>query len=98
MRICSLDGERITDREVLHDILAAELRFPDWYGRNLDALYDCLTDIREETEVRISQRTIMERNLGGYSQLLLKVLQDASKENSYIHLKIVEKTNKSDDY
>lgn len=98
MRICSLDGERITDREVLHDILAAEFRFPDWYGRNLDALYDCLTDIREETEVRISQRTIMERNLGGYSQLLLKVLQDASKENPYIHLKIVEKTNKNDDY
>ncbi|WP_158880846.1 barstar family protein [Amycolatopsis anabasis] len=27
------------------DAIAAELSFPDWFGRNLDALYDCLTDL-----------------------------------------------------
>ncbi len=42
MKICSLEGERIIDRDKLHVILAAKLQFPGWYGRNLDALYDCL--------------------------------------------------------
>ncbi|QFU92831.1 Barstar (barnase inhibitor) [Amycolatopsis sp. YIM 10] len=27
------------------DAIAAALDFPDWFGRNLDALYDCLTDL-----------------------------------------------------
>lgn len=29
--------------------LGKELRFPDWYGRNLDALADCLTDLTAPT-------------------------------------------------
>lgn len=98
MKICSLDGEMITDKGRLHDILAEKLELPDWYGRNLDALYDCLTDIREETEIRIRESGGMERNLGGYSRLLLKVLQDASKENPFIHFKVDEETKKSDEF
>ena len=47
MLICILDGNNITNRETLHDTLATSLQLPDWYGRNLDALYDCLLDIRE---------------------------------------------------
>ncbi|GAA5151280.1 MULTISPECIES: barstar family protein [Amycolatopsis] len=27
------------------DAIAEALSFPDWFGRNLDALYDCLTDL-----------------------------------------------------
>ena len=38
-----LDGNLILDREMLHDVLAEELHLPVWYGRILDALYDCLT-------------------------------------------------------
>ena len=40
-----LDGSSVGSREVLHRTLAAGLRLPDWYGGNLDALHDCLTDI-----------------------------------------------------
>ncbi|MTD58879.1 barstar family protein [Amycolatopsis pithecellobii] len=27
------------------DAIATALSFPEWFGRNLDALYDCLTDL-----------------------------------------------------
>jgi RNAse (barnase) inhibitor barstar len=30
------------------DLFAEVLRFPDWFGRNLDALADCLHDFAEE--------------------------------------------------
>ncbi len=35
-----------TPRDV-HDALAKALCFPDYYGHNLDALHDCLTDLTD---------------------------------------------------
>lgn len=35
----------IETKQQFHAAIAAALSFPDWYGHNLDALYDCLTDI-----------------------------------------------------
>lgn len=33
-----------SDAEQLLQTLGSELALPEWYGANLDALYDCLTD------------------------------------------------------
>ncbi len=41
------------DKKELHARIAAALCFPDWYGHNLDALMDCLTDL-EETHVTLT--------------------------------------------
>ena len=40
-----LDGQKFNSKEELHSFLADKLNFPSYYGNNLDALYDCLTDI-----------------------------------------------------
>lgn len=42
-----LDGSVITGREQLHDAVSQQLALPEWYGRNLDALYDCLGEVRD---------------------------------------------------
>ena len=39
----SLAGAR--DKETLLDAFSAALGFPDWFGRNWDALEDCLADL-----------------------------------------------------
>jgi RNAse (barnase) inhibitor barstar len=36
---------RPVDKMSTLDAIAAALSFPEWFGRNLDALYDCLTDL-----------------------------------------------------
>lgn len=41
-----------TKAELL-DSFAAELGFPDYFGRNLDALADCLRDVRLRTPATI---------------------------------------------
>lgn len=40
-----LDGEGLVSKRTTLDGIAAALNFPEWAGRNLDALYDCLTDL-----------------------------------------------------
>lgn len=84
MRICILDGERILDKDMLHDTLAGAMDFPDWYGRNLDALYDCLTDMPEETEIRIRNENALTEHLGNYAAALKKVIGAAAEENHRI--------------
>lgn len=40
-----LDGVAFTSDEHLHSELAFKLGLPQWYGRNFDALLDCLSSI-----------------------------------------------------
>ena len=81
-----LDGNTILNREMLHDTLSAALCLPEWYGRNLDALYDCLTDVQEETVVILRDQAALEEHLGGYGRRLLRLLEDVSQENPHIRL------------
>ena len=45
----TIDCGGIATKEELHAHIAAMLDFPDWYGHNLDALMDCLTDLTDTT-------------------------------------------------
>ena len=84
MSICVLDGREIKDKEMLHNKLAVSLGFPDWYGKNLDAFYDCLTDLQEETEICLLYENAMEEDLRTYIGDLVKVIDRAKEENSKI--------------
>ena len=76
-----LDGEQIRDREQLHSVLAERLDFPAWYGANLDALYDCLTDIRDDTRLTILHSGKLQETLGVYGERFLEVLGEAEEDN-----------------
>ncbi|MFI9075147.1 barstar family protein [Streptomyces sioyaensis] len=41
----SLDLDGVVDKAAFMDRCARSLRLPDWFGRNWDALADCLTDL-----------------------------------------------------
>lgn len=81
-----LDGNLILDRKMLHDVLAEELHLPEWYGRNLDALYDCLTDVREETMITLRNRDALEEHLGSYGHRLMRLLEDVTLDNPNVWL------------
>ena len=81
-----IDGAAIETREQLHDALARQLSFPDYYGRNLDALFDCLTELREDAELRLVRRDELFAHLGVYADILQNVLRDACAENPHLHL------------
>lgn len=47
----TIDCGGIATKQELHECIAEALDFPDWYGHNLDALMDCLTDLDETTVI-----------------------------------------------
>ena len=75
-----LDGA--AGMEAIHDQLAHTLQFPDFYGRNLDALYDCLAEVRED--VTFSLRNV--HALGRRGPALQILLQNAALVNPHIHI------------
>lgn len=81
-----LDGREIEAMGEVHDRFAQTLDFPEYYGRNLDALFDCLTDVREDVTVRLRCRKVLEKRLGRRGRALTVLLRRAAEENSYITL------------
>lgn len=71
----------ITTPQALHEALAEALHFPQWYGHNLDALYDCLTDLETPTFL-----TLM--NFPSWAETFLEVFQEAAEENDLLHITI----------
>lgn len=41
----ALDGKKISDKPTFLDKIARAMKFPDYFGKNWDALNDCLTDM-----------------------------------------------------
>ena len=81
METIVIDGERMLDRRAAHDHLAAQLSLPDYYGRNLDALYDLLTEREGPTRLVVRHRETILSWLGGYGEALCQTLEDADRAN-----------------
>ena len=81
MRKIILDIEKMRSLPMLHKYLHTALALPEYYGANLDALYDCLTEIAAPTELVVPKKVADEAYLGWYGQQFLQVLQDAAAAN-----------------
>lgn len=76
MKNITIDCKNITDKEAFHRVLADAFCFPDWYGHNLDALYDCLTDLEEESYLTLQNWT----HIAGWAATFRAVLEEAESE------------------
>lgn len=85
MRI-ELDCAQMTDRASAHDYLKEKFFFPDYYGRNLDALYDLLTSLGEIVTIVMVNGHMAEKNMGGYGAALISAIREAAEENPNMEL------------
>ncbi len=79
MSIYLLDGKDMKDRETAYDVIAEALDLPEWFGRNLDALYDCLTELGEEQAAVFVNTAELISALGDYGESMLACFRDASE-------------------
>lgn len=85
MKEIIVELDMLDTKDRIHDFFSAELETPDWYGRNLDALYDELTSITSETVIRCYGRRA---DLPAYTKGLVDVLRDAATENRYLTIEM----------
>ena len=88
MKKITLCGSEMADMAAVHRFFAKELDFPEWYGNNLDALHDCLTDIREETVIEITEKEALSEAVGVRYRRFIKALSHAAEENDYLTLNL----------
>ena len=80
MSIYLLDGKDMTDVTTTYNTIAEEMSFPDWFGKNLDALYDCLSVLPPDNQIIFVNTSLMLDNLGEYGEGILSCFRDASEE------------------
>lgn len=71
----TVDLSGVCDRNSLHDRLQESLTLPSWYGRNLDALYDALTDAPGSIHICFTAWKGMEEADPAYFKMFRSVLQ-----------------------
>lgn len=84
IKTIEIDCSKMISREAAHAYLMEVLCLPTYYGKNLDALYDCL---RESPACRIRLLNAAALSaLGAYGRSLLDVFRDVAAETSRIEL------------
>ena len=81
-----LDCENLLQKEQAHLYLAQMLDFPDYYGKNLDALFDCLTELGECTITLKGEHILYQADC--YGVKVLQVLEEAAQANPRLKLEI----------
>lgn len=72
-----IDFFGVATRRQAHELIADILGFPEYYGRNLDALFDCLMEL---PECHIVLETISA--LGERSEAFVQTFIDAQQERA----------------
>ena len=81
MKQITIDCIGMTTPDEVHDRFAQALDFPDWYGRNLDALYDMLSTC-SELELTLDNAWAIDK-MFRYGDNLKLALDDAAKDNPF---------------
>lgn len=74
----------------IHEYLAEELEFPAYYGKNLSALYDVLTDLSEDVRIIMDLSGTADEELLEEAEKMVEVMEDASEENEYLEIECEE--------
>ncbi len=72
----------VSDPASMHDALAHAMDFPEYYGKNLDALYDCLTDAAVPTRLILLHFD----DTAPWAHGFREVFEDAMQENPLLQI------------
>jgi ribonuclease inhibitor len=84
---CILHGKAIRSLDDLYDCLSRELAFPDYFGRNLDALWDILaTDMEGPLEVVWEEAEASRSAMGEDFERAAALLRDLERERDDVRV------------
>lgn len=77
-----INAKNILSKEEFHNEMKQLFEFPDYYGNNLDSLWDLLTE-KNELNIEIYNSKYFEKNLGEYGEKIIELFDDLSKMEDY---------------
>lgn len=78
-----INGNEVTSVDDFHDLIKQGLEFPDYYGMNPDALWDCLSEALlsdEQIEIVWSSFEKSSATMGEDAKILRETLLDAQEK------------------
>lgn len=79
-KVFYIDLSGIESKEEFHKVLERELPLPEYYGRNLDALYDVLTEVSEDWNIIFYNsarvKLCMEKYYNSFEKLCKNVMHE----------------------
>ena len=84
INIIDIDCSKMSSRETAHEYLMQVFSFPSYYGKNLDALFDCLQEI-PPCQIRLLNQESLDE-LGRYGEGILDVFRDVAEQVPWIEL------------
>ena len=91
MKEYTLDFSKVKTIWDFHQALKDDLELLDYYGRNMDALWDCITaDIEHPAIIFVKGLHALPKSLEDKKRILLEIFNDAiqwyEKVNSYLQV------------
>lgn len=75
-----LNAKKMTSKKEAHKYIKKMLDFPEYYGENLDALWDILSTKSRIISIFLLHEEKLHENLGNYGKLLIEVFNDAASK------------------
>ena len=85
-RRIKINASRMQTRDDIHDYMEDIFDFQDYYGRNLDALYDRLQEVTDDIDLVFTHDAIAGILDVPYAYRSLMVLGKACDENPHLHI------------
>ena len=80
MKVIIIDANRFVSKSEAHECISEALAFPEYYGKNLDALADCLSELGRDTAVVMTNSDAAREKLGGYADGIIEAFRDTLGE------------------
>ena len=87
MKSVILDAKKMLEKERMHEYFAKKFDLPEYYGKNLDALFDCLCEINEPTLIKLKNEDALQ---GDTKESLIRLFHDVCNENEMVKFELVK--------
>ena len=87
MKSVILDAKKMLEKEKMHEYFAKKFDLPEYYGRNLDALFDCLCEINEPMLIKLKNENFLDDSA---KESLTRLFRDVCNENALVKFELVK--------
>jgi len=89
-KVFYIDVMEVFSKEDLQELLVKELPLPDYYGKNLDALYDVLTEFGQGWNIIFYNTRFAKYRLGKYFDALERLCGEACEEVNELRIRFYQ--------